>query len=139
MLKPLCLSFFVNLLTIPVHAETSESRSLITVSGKAEVRVAPDEAVFRLRVETLDKDLARAKSRNMKAAQEKAAAMAREIGQSIGKAFTITEEAAPSFSSQWNSNTSSRVDELFSDSGGSTIAAGEITVQARVQVSFLLE
>jgi uncharacterized protein YggE len=45
-------------------AHEAPERPLITVTGQGEVRIPPDEAILRLRVVTLDKDLALAKSRN---------------------------------------------------------------------------
>ena len=47
-----------------ILAQTPPQQSLITVFGSAEVKVAPDEAVFELEVETVDKDLRKAKSFN---------------------------------------------------------------------------
>lgn len=47
-----------------IPAQTPPQQPLITVFGSAEVKVAPDEAVFELEVETLDKDLLKAKLLN---------------------------------------------------------------------------
>nr|MBA3766585.1 SIMPL domain-containing protein [Acidobacteriota bacterium] len=215
---------------------------LITVTGQAEVKVAPDEVVFNLEVETLNKELASAKALNdesvrrvlalarkyeiparnvqtdyisvvpkyyeasgpedrsrnreflgyevskriviilsdvsrtesllsdvlttgvnyvrgvefrstqirkakdqarmlaIRAAQEKAIALTREIGQTIGKAFSIREEEPGSYDNRSRSNN-------FVISGGgatasadeTTIALGQISIQARVVVSFELK
>lgn len=59
-------------------------------SGISEI----EGAEFRTTKSRKLKDQARAMA--MKAAQEKATAMAKEIGQNIGKAFTITEESIDS-------------------------------------------
>ena len=219
---------------------TDPERPLITVSGQAVVNVTPDEAVFSLRVVTLDKDIAKAKALNdesvkktlllaksyqippedvqtsyisvdtryedddrkprvflgyevskkivltlrdmnriegllsdvikagvnrvenvdfrttqirkfkdqarrmaIKAAQEKATALAKEINQYIGKAYTITEEGlgnygAANYSSNSFANTSTRIGGDYSDAEG-TIAIGQISITARVIVSFELK
>jgi len=216
------------------HDNVSD-RALITVTGEAEVRVAPDEAVLTARVVTLDKSLTVAKSRNdegvkavlaavrevgvkpehvqtgalaielresersgekplflgyevtkrltlvlkdltraddllaavvgagvnrvdgfelrlsnprkykdearalaIRAAREKAVALTAEIGQTVGKAFTITEEGPVSIvsrSASYNSFTA------YAGSGGaddSAFATGQNTISARVTVSFEL-
>ncbi len=45
-------------------AQTPTLPPQITVVGEAEIRIAPDEAVFKLVVETIDMELAKAKSMN---------------------------------------------------------------------------
>jgi uncharacterized protein YggE len=76
----------------------------------------------------------------MRAAQEKASAMAKEIGQSIGKAYSITEEGPPPYYSQSNSNFSyDRAAGQQASSDESTIALGQISITARVTVSFELK
>ena len=73
----------------------------------------------------------------IKAAHEKARAIANEIGQSIGKAYSITEaEQRPSYSSN--------VVDSFISSGSfseepSPIALGQISITARLLVSFELK
>lgn len=75
----------------------------------------------------------------MKAAREKAAAMAASVGQTIGKAMMITEgNASPLLS--YSANTMSNVvgaGGRFSE-GVATFAPGAIKVEAQVTVSFLL-
>jgi uncharacterized protein YggE len=82
------------------------------------------------------KDEARAQA--MKAAQEKATAMAKEIGQSIGKAYSITEDGPTPYYSTSNSNFSADSGRA-SSSDESTIALGQISITARVTVSFELK
>jgi len=50
-------------LTGPAFSQESVDRPLITVSGQAEVRVPPDEIVFTLSVESIDKDMLVAKNK----------------------------------------------------------------------------
>lgn len=83
------------------------------------------------------RDQARAMA--MKAAQEKAAALANAVGQKIGKAVAIEEEApsrggAPNYMS----NAVSTDRDGATDSEG-TLALGLIKVSARVTVKFVLE
>jgi uncharacterized protein YggE len=227
--------FMIAGLPLAAGADDAPDRALITVTGEAEVRVAPDEAVLTARVVTLDKNLAIAKSRNdegvkavlaavrevgvkpdhvqtgalaidaresmrdsdkplflgyevtkrltivlkdlaraddllaavveagvnrvdafelrhsnprkykdearalaIRAAREKAVALTAEIGQTVGKAFTITEDVPVSIvsrSASYNSFTA------YGGSGGSddsSFATGQNTISARVTVSFEL-
>lgn len=82
------------------------------------------------------KDQARAMA--MKAAQEKAVALAREINQTIGKAYSIQEQGQTYGGLPNNSNSSGLVSSSYSDED-STIALGQISVTARVVVSFELK
>ncbi len=214
-------------------------KPLITVTGQAEVKVAPDEVVFNLEVETLNKELATAKAlndesvrrvlalarryqipeRNMqtdyisvvpkyyeatgpedrrrdreflgyevskriviilsdvsrtesllsdvlttgvnyvrgvefrstqirkfkdqartlaiRAAQEKATALTREIGQTIGKAYSIREDEPGRYDNMMQ-NTTVGV-SAGASAEETTIALGQISIQARVVVSFELK
>lgn len=83
------------------------------------------------------KDQARAMA--VKAAQEKASAFARELGQTIGKAYSITEEGMvnPYGAASNSVNFSRGVSGSYSDDAD-TIALGQISITARVLVSFEL-
>jgi len=84
------------------------------------------------------KDQARAMA--IKAAQEKAFALTKEIGQSIGKAYSITEEAPTTYA--YSQNRSSNYIGSAGDTSSSeesTIALGQISVTAQVTVSFELK
>ncbi len=83
----------------------------------------------------------RARQMAIRAAQEKAIALTKEIGQTIGKAYTIKEEGFSSGSSNSNNfmtNTSASASGDYSDEEG-TIAIGQIPIIARVTVSFELK
>lgn len=83
------------------------------------------------------RDQARAQA--IRAAQEKAVALTREIGQKIGKAYSI-EEVVPTnnpYSQNVSSNAVSMVGDGEASSG--TLAIGQITVNARIVVRFELE
>ena len=83
----------------------------------------------------------RARQMAIRAAQEKAIALTKEIGQTIGKAHTITEQGSgggeSNTSNAFLSNATGSVSGDYSDSEG-TIAIGQILVVARVTVSFEL-
>ena len=85
------------------------------------------------------KDQARAMA--MKAAQEKASLMAREIGQSIGPAYSISEGGGPSYRDNSNvtQNSTTTISGSLSDrESDSAIAPGSISVTAQVTVRFRL-
>ena len=73
----------------------------------------------------------------IRAAQEKATLLAREIGQSIGPAYSITEDA------DYSARSASQNVSGFSDSGraesDSALAPGTISVTANVTVRFRLQ
>ena len=77
----------------------------------------------------------------MKAAREKAAALAGAVGQKIGKAYSIEEEVpSRSYASQnVMSNNSVSFDSDSSSASEGTLALGLIKISARVTVKFELE
>ncbi|MDQ3800608.1 MAG: SIMPL domain-containing protein [Acidobacteriota bacterium] len=81
----------------------------------------------------------RARAMAIRAAREKAEAMAKELGQSIGKAVSIEEEDVDNNrSGNLNSNNTISFG-LYNVSGSSeTIAPGTISIRAEVGVRFLL-
>jgi uncharacterized protein YggE len=80
------------------------------------------------------KDQARALA--IRAAREKAVALTAEIGQTIGKAYTISEEGYGR--SAVSNNYSTSLSGSFSSDEDSAFAPGMITVTAQVTVSFVL-
>ena len=219
---------------ISANAQNVREPHLITVSGDAEIKVAPDEANLSLGVETRDKDLKIAKAQNdgaikrvlgfatsygidardiqtdyisirpyyksesrvldyyvvekkiairlrdvsrfdgllsgaidaganqvdsiqfhttelrkyrdqaramaVRAAQEKAIAMAKELGQNIGKAHAISEDYYNSYY-RYQPNAQNAVQNMdgSAPADNGSIAVGQITVSARVTISFELE
>ena len=81
------------------------------------------------------KDQARAMA--IRAAKEKAEAIAKEIGQSIGRAISISEENVDGFRS---SSSNASQNSFSGDSSGvnQDIAIGTISVRAEIKVEFLL-
>jgi uncharacterized protein YggE len=80
-----------------------------------------------------------ARSLAIKAAQEKAIALTREIGQTIGKAYSIEEEVPERGNSSANfmANSTSTVDSDSVNTEG-TLSLGQIKISARVTVRFEL-
>ena len=87
------------------------------------------------------KDQARAMA--VKAAKEKAVAVAGELGQKIGKPYTIKEEEISNYDNRYsNSNVNFNDSGNYGQSveqGDGTIALGQISVKAKFTVSFELE
>ncbi|MDT4969733.1 MAG: uncharacterized protein QOJ64_4470 [Acidobacteriota bacterium] len=88
------------------------------------------------RTSQLRKHRDEARALAIRAAKEKATALTKEIGQSIGKAYSIREEGYRS--SAASNNFSTVTGGTFSADDDSTIAPGMITVTAQVTVSFIL-
>ena len=86
------------------------------------------------------RDAARALA--IRAAREKATALTAEIGQKIGRAYSIEEEAAVAPRGAMSQNTFSNTIGTSGDDAAETegtLALGQITVNARVTVRFILE
>lgn len=91
-----------------------------------------DSVSFRVAEPRKYKDEARSKA--IRAAQEKALAMAKELGQTVGKPWEISE--------QGDGATPNVANYAYSRSAGaeeSTIAPGQVTIRSSVRVSFQLE
>lgn len=111
-------------------ARFEEFFSEVLKAGVSRVR----EVDFRTSQLRKHKDEARALA--IRAAKEKATALTREIGQTIGRAHSIQEEGFRSSASA--NNFSTRLEGSFSSDENSTIAPGMISVTAQVTVSFIL-
>lgn len=87
------------------------------------------------------RDQARAEA--IRAAREKAAALAGEIGQKIGRAYSIQEETPTGRPQMQNFSTNSFIIERGDSDGAAdsagTLALGQIRISARVTVRFELE
>ena len=82
------------------------------------------------------KDQARAMA--IRAAREKAVALAKEIGQGVGLAFSITEEDTESRRDNASNNSFSTGGSGIMSGSESTFAPGQISIRAQVSVSFRL-
>lgn len=99
------------------------------------------------RASQMRKSMDQARALAIRAAREKAAALAAEIGQRIGKATNITEvgttvspayeEDSGQYPSNYSNSSSAEIERNIADNQG-TIAPGMISITARVKVSFEL-
>lgn len=87
-----------------------------------------------------------ARSMAIKAAQEKAEALAKDIGRTVGKAISVSEEGIwwGALGASWWGGQRTMMQNVVSNAGGPGgsdlgTVAGQISVTARVHVSFALE
>jgi uncharacterized protein YggE len=132
---PVFLGYTVTKSVAIILKDVSKAEDLLADIFKSGVS-SIDSVYFRTSQLRKYKDQARAMA--MKAAQEKAIALTKEIGQSIGKAYTITEDEPSYAYAQNNSNFIGR-EAGPSSSAESTLALGQISITARVTVSFELK
>lgn len=132
---PVFLGYTVSKKVALVLRDVSKAEPLLADIFKSGV-TGIEDVEFRTTQIRKYKDQARALA--IKAAQEKANALAREIGQTIGKAYTIEEEGQSFSGLANNSGRAGLVSGSYSDDEG-TIALGQISVSARVRVSFDLK
>jgi uncharacterized protein YggE len=79
----------------------------------------------------------RARAMAIRAAREKADAMAKELGQSVGKAVSIEEKDIDGYRSP-SANFSSNSFSIDDDIDSETLSVGTITVKAQIEALFLL-
>lgn len=92
-----------------------------------------------LRTSELRKYRDQARAQAVRAAKEKAVALAGELAAKVGRPFTITESASEGWG-MLNSVPQQRAVSVGGDDGEeSTFAPGMISISARVSVSFILE
>lgn len=132
---PVFLGYTVTKKVAIVLRDVSKAEDLLADIFKSGVTNIED-VEFRTTQLRKYKDQARAMA--IKAAQEKAAALAREIGQTIGKAYSIQEQGQTYGGLPNNSNSLGFASGSYSDEE-STIALGQIAITARVVVSFELK
>ena len=83
-----------------------------------------------------------ARLKAVKAAREKAIAMATELGQTVGNPWEVSEDADYDAHAYLAANTQQFIAGLPEDEllrGAPTIAGGEVTIRASVRISFELE
>lgn len=133
---PVFLGYTVSKRIALVLRDISKAEALLSDIFRAKVSRIED-VDFRTTQLRKYKDQARAMA--IKAAQEKANALAKEIGQTIGKAYSIVESGVRDTTYSQNvSNTMGLVAGEYS-SDENTIALGQISITARVVVSFELK
>jgi hypothetical protein len=102
---------------------------------------------IQFRTSELRKHRDEARAEAIRAAQEKAAALAAELGETIGKPHEIREEQAnwySSYGSWWGGGAYMMTQNVMLDRGsgsveGGSLAPGQISITARVSVSFELQ
>jgi len=96
----LCLALLFTILPPPALAQDFQPRPrLISVTGTAEVNVAPDEAILSLGIESRDKDLTVAKSQHDRRVR-KLLAEARSAGVEEKNIHTSTLQMQPEYSEE---------------------------------------
>jgi uncharacterized protein YggE len=134
---PVFLGYTVTKSVAIILQDVSKAEELLADIFKSGVSTI-DNVSFRTSQLRKHKDQARAMA--IKAAQEKAIALTKEINQSIGKAYSITEEGPTPFAyAQNRSSNYIGTGGETSASEESTIALGQISITARVTVSFDLK
>ena len=84
------------------------------------------------------RDAARANA--IKAAKEKAVALTSELGASIGRVYSINENTGGcDYTMRGGLYTQNSIQNISGASAGSGFAAGQISISARVNVSFVIE
>lgn len=122
--------------------DVSRFESLLADVVKAGISDVSD---VTFRASQMRKYMDQARALAMKAAREKAVALAGEIGQGVGKAHNITEvgttvspayeEDNDDYPSNYSNSASSEISRNIADNQG-TIAPGLISIIVRVKVSF---
>jgi uncharacterized protein YggE len=132
---PVFLGYTVTKSVSIILKDVSKAEALLADIFKSGVS-SIDGVFFRTSQTRKYKDQVRALA--IKAAQEKAIALTKEIGQSIGKAYTITEDE-PSYGFAQNNNFNIVTKSGSSSDESDTLALGQISITARVTVSFELK
>ncbi len=140
------IGYFVRKTIVITLKDIARFEDLLTAVLAAEVNYVHG---IQFRTTELRQYRDQARALAIKAAQEKATALAGELGQSIGKPRTIREDQMGWWSgynawwgSRWGGGMAQNViQEVGNDSSaaGDSLAPGQITVKARVTVSFELE
>jgi len=115
--------------------DLSKYESLITKLLEAGVNRV-DSVEFLVAEPRKYRDEARAKA--IKAAREKATAMAAELGQTIGKPWDISEESFNGVFATQNASYAYQASRAPANED-STVAPGEVSLRASVRISFQLE
>jgi len=131
---PKFLDYEVSQTTIVTLRDLSKYESLMTQVLEAGTNRV-NGINFGVRDDRKYRDEARSKA--IRAAKEKAAAMAGDLGQTVGKPWDISEEGGwNSYQYAANAYVSSKANRGADES---TIAPGQVTIRASVKVSFRLE
>lgn len=140
------IGFFVRKTIVITLKDISKFEDLLTDALGAGVNYVHG---IQFRTTELRKHRDEARALAIKAAREKAIALANELGQDVGEPHRIYEERGTwwsSYGSWWRSRWGSAMAQnVIQEAGGSTVTAegsmapGQITVNAKVTVSFELK
>ena len=131
---PKFLGYAVSQTTTITPEDLSKYESLMTKLLEAGINRV-NGINFGVRDDRKYRDEARSKA--IRAAKEKAVAMAADLGQTVGKPWDISEEGGwNSYQYAANASVSSKANRGADES---TIAPGQVTIRASVKVSFQLE
>jgi uncharacterized protein YggE len=133
---PQLLGYRVSATTTVTLKDLTKYEDLMTNSLRAGVNRV-DGVYFLVADPKKHKDDARLAA--LRAAREKANAMAVELGQKLGVPWEITEEPEGIEGTTLNMDLTPRQITQSSNGQQSTVAGGEVVVQVTVRVSFLLE
>jgi uncharacterized protein len=140
------IGYFVHKTIVITLRDLSEFESLL-----ADALEAGANYVHGIQFRTTDLRKYRDEARSMavRAAEEKAVALAKELGQTVGEPLTLLEvqnDWATSYGSWWGSGwTGAASQNVIQETGigawlgEGSVAPGQISVRARVSVSFALE
>ena len=129
--KSLILFAFV---LFPIVAVAEGDIREVTATGRAEVRVVPDEVVLSFAVETMNEDLNLAKQENDRIVKD-AQAMSERLGSKIGNPVSIREGSSSLRPSAVNSSLRSLSEGEWTDG---PLALGEMSIPAVATVTFEL-
>jgi uncharacterized protein YggE len=129
------VGYFVSQTIAITLKDLSKYEALMTSLLEAGVNRV-DGIDFRVAETRKYKDEARAKA--IRAAREKAVAMAAELGQTIGKPWSISEDSESGFLNGM-ANAAGGGGGMPPESEGPTLAPGQVTIRASISVSFLLD
>lgn len=138
------VGYFVRKTIVFTLKDTSKFEDLLSSALEAGANYVHG---IRFRTTELRKYRDKARAMAIKAAQDKASDLAKELGQKVGKPHTIREERSGWWSwyntwwgSRWGRGMAQNVMQVGGPSAEeSSVALGQITVSARVNVSFELE
>lgn len=139
------VGYFVRKTIVFTLRDTSKFEALLTGALEADANYVHG---IQFRTTELRKYRDQARALAIKAAQEKAIDLAAELGQEIGNPYTIREDQVgwwSGYNSWWGSRWGGAMAQNVMQNAGapsgmeSSIALGQITVNARVTVSFELQ
>jgi uncharacterized protein YggE len=94
---------------------------------------------IELRTSELKKYRDQARKLAIQAAKEKAILLTSELGAKVGRVYAINENTGPGYPVPYRAMANKMSENMAMDSGGPTIAVGQIVVSSTVEASFIIE